>query len=581
MRTWITALLLGSGSVAFAQPTEWLLLGNNGTTAGTNFLATDDAVRLTVRTDDSWRLQVNESESYNIDAFSLMPADGFVGISPDDAFWSTAPYGPFGRLHLAEGREYNTQTIGYRPWMRNGINFTGNNDQMYIGQKYTYDDPEDHTSGELLDYTDAIIQWSDNPGTWLSDRMRFIFTSEYSSMSTTGNASLEGLEAMQLYPHDDGSEVFVGIGDWFAAGVSPSERLDVLNRTIRIRRLVPDYEDTGLDYDKVMVTDDDGRIHWRPISTLDCEWSMSGSSPNHVYTAVGSASATCPDEVENVGIGTASPAYKLHVVDDTPVSSTTRAIHALATGGTAGNTCIAAEAEADNGTASTAVWALAYNGSATCTGISGVANVEAGETSVNIYGVRGNTEIDVDATVTEAFGVHGQVSTSTGTITNARGVYGRAEATATRCYGVEGTGRNGTTVNYGGRFEATSTTAGTNYGVFASANSSTTANWAGWFSGDINVTGQGFIPGNLWTPSDAMFKTNVEPLINAVDVIAQLDAHTYDYLEADFPMMDLPSGNQGGLIAQELELVLPSLVTETTFPAQYDDQGNQTSAASE
>ncbi|MBK7271023.1 MAG: tail fiber domain-containing protein [Flavobacteriales bacterium] len=65
-----------------------------------------------------------------------------------------------------------------------------------------------------------------------------------------------------------------------------------------------------------------------------------------------------------------------------------------------------------------------------------------------------------------------------------------------------------------------------------------------------------------------MFKTNVEPLINAVDVIAQLDAHTYDYLEADFPMMDLPSGNQGGLIAQELELVLPSLVTETTFPAQ-------------
>ncbi|MBK8948019.1 MAG: hypothetical protein IPM68_03920 [Flavobacteriales bacterium] len=38
---------------------------------------------------------------------------------------------------------------------------------------------------------------------------------------------MEGLEAMQLYPHDSGSEVFVGIGDWFGQSATPDERLDV------------------------------------------------------------------------------------------------------------------------------------------------------------------------------------------------------------------------------------------------------------------------------------------------------------------------------------------------------------------
>ncbi|MCC6399413.1 MAG: hypothetical protein IT227_01510 [Flavobacteriales bacterium] len=45
---------------------------------------------------------------------------------------------------------------------------------MYIGQKYTYDNPEEPESGELNDYTDAIVQWSDNPGTWLGRTIRSV-----------------------------------------------------------------------------------------------------------------------------------------------------------------------------------------------------------------------------------------------------------------------------------------------------------------------------------------------------------------------------------------------------------------------
>ena len=78
------------------------------------------------------------------------------------------------RLHLAEGKGDNSQDIGYRPWMRNGVSLTGNADQGYMGQKYTYEHPQDYGSGELKDYTDLVLQWSDNPGKELKDRMRFI-----------------------------------------------------------------------------------------------------------------------------------------------------------------------------------------------------------------------------------------------------------------------------------------------------------------------------------------------------------------------------------------------------------------------
>ncbi len=39
--------------------------------------------------------------------------------------------------------------------MRNGVTFTGNLDHGYIGQNYGDED-----------YTDMVIQWSDNPGNY-------------------------------------------------------------------------------------------------------------------------------------------------------------------------------------------------------------------------------------------------------------------------------------------------------------------------------------------------------------------------------------------------------------------------------
>lgn len=170
--TWLVGTVILS-LTSTAQVVDWHITGNGSTSFGTHFLGTTDAVEMTIRTYDKVRLVVNEENSYTIGSFSSIPTAGFVGISPSSYFWDNGP-GTFSRLHLAEPGAYGFQSIGYRPWMRNGVTFTGNSDQMYIGQKYTYDNPEEPESGELNDYTDAIVQWSDNPGTWLGRTIRSV-----------------------------------------------------------------------------------------------------------------------------------------------------------------------------------------------------------------------------------------------------------------------------------------------------------------------------------------------------------------------------------------------------------------------
>ena len=154
------ALVLTAGRLAGQAS----VLGNNGIT--TNFLGWDanpaNNFPLQVRHDGSWpidfwtsqsfRARINPRMTYpSLNSFTNIPADGFTLITPDNGFLGQAPRGPFSRLHLAErGTTGNAEQWGYRPWQRNGITFTGNTDQAYLGQKYSGDDN-----------TDFVIQWSD------------------------------------------------------------------------------------------------------------------------------------------------------------------------------------------------------------------------------------------------------------------------------------------------------------------------------------------------------------------------------------------------------------------------------------
>jgi hypothetical protein len=74
-------------------------------------------------------------------------------------------------------------------------------------------------------------------------------------------------------------------------------------------------------------------------------------------------------------------------------------------------------------------------------------------------------------------------------------------------------------------------------------------------------------------PSDAMLKDNIQDFTGALDLISQITPKTYTYNQ-NIPTMNLPVGNQIGLLAQNVETVLPALVHDIASPAKADAQGN-------
>ncbi|MBK7946101.1 MAG: hypothetical protein IPJ85_12715 [Flavobacteriales bacterium] len=109
---------------------------------------------LRLHTNTVERMRVNASGSYTIGSFAAQLASGFVGVSPNSTLWSGGGPGPFSRLHLHDGT--GPSTGSYRPWMKNGLTFTGNQDHGFLGQK-----------AGAVDYTDMVLHWSDNPGLFL------------------------------------------------------------------------------------------------------------------------------------------------------------------------------------------------------------------------------------------------------------------------------------------------------------------------------------------------------------------------------------------------------------------------------
>ncbi|HMR29292.1 MAG TPA: tail fiber domain-containing protein, partial [Flavobacteriales bacterium] len=337
---------------------------------------------------------------------------------------------------------------------------------------------------------------------------------------------------------------------------------------VMIRRLVPDYENQELD--RFVVTDNDGRLHWRSLANLpdNCEWTMSGTSPNHVITAVGAANNACPDAAENVGIGVSTPIAKLDVFDDTPASNDIIGLQCIVQGAT--DECIGAKittgVSGSSGTYRIGTLSISRNGTDQNYGSRSKAELDVTQSGLFLHnhGQRGES-IQTGGTTYSTCGLTGEASMTGGTATWNAGVYGRAvlggSPSVTYNVGVYGIAEN----------------AGTDYGVMGEVNY--TLDWAGFFKGRVNVTGKGFIPGGLWQNSDAQFKTNVQPLQGGLDALNLVQPRTFEYLTNQFRMFELPTGVQPGVVAQELQQVLPQLVTDVTFPEQRDSLGNVITAA--
>jgi polyhydroxyalkanoate synthesis regulator phasin len=135
-----------------------------------------------------------------------------------------------------------------------------------------------------------------------------------------------------------------------------------------------------------------------------------------------------------------------------------------------------------------------------------------------------NTYIGVEGYSSNYWGVYGYAGTAGGS--NSRGVYG-----------------------YG------------NYGVYG-VTANNTSYYAGYFVGDVySSTG-------VFTGSDQKLKQNIKDVTSAMDIINQLHPKIYNFRsDGDYKSMNLPIGTHYGLIAQDVEKVLPNIVKNSRFQA--------------
>ena len=142
------------------------------------------------------------------------------------------------------------------------------------------------------------------------------------------------------------------------------------------------------------------------------------------------------------------------------------------------------------------------------------------------------------------------------------GVRGYAEIAGTGSrIGVDGIGQNGANANYG--VSGTGSYGTVAFGIYGSAYGATT-NYAGYFSGNVYATG-------TITSSDKKLKKDIQPLSGGLSLLMSLRPSSYYFRDDEYKSMNLPKEKQYGLIAQDVEKVIPSIVSDNIQPAQLNE----------
>lgn len=556
---------------------------------------------------------------YTWNGYPDLPRVGYARLGHTD---NGDVYGfPWSRFHLVHG--LGAQTVGgnyvtttqdvrgFRGWMRNGISLTGTGTWGYLGQKYLY-------SGlaEVPDSTDMIAAWGDSTiavGATKFDNFSFRFTSDPTVGSAGSSSTTEGLEVMRLRPYraTTGAPIqgLVGIGDWVNnAPALPSERLDLLNGRLRIRQLPNDPQ--ADDSIKVLVIDtaagpDFGVVKWKYASSLvgnsgsDCDWDI-GPGTNLTTAWNSGAVPGCPTDQWKVGIGTPTPTWKLHVEHNgvsTPGlgGGIYTGVIAPGNGGYAqGMRASVAQPVGALNSYGVAVRGDYFNPAVAGHGVHGILKVDRSEVAaLRGTGVEGATSI-VAGDLFEAVGVYGQVGSVGGTATkaigvqartvspdmefsHAYGVWARAEGALNHSYGVYGEAADslfgerkiGVAGIAGGPYDQTN---GSRIGVYGEAYPDSVLSFAGYFRGDVGASGT--INSPVFLPwSDETLKENETPIADAAAVLGQVEAITYTFATNNYPDLGLPGGLQSGVLAQNIQTVLPHLVHTVSVPARYDSAG--------
>lgn len=77
----------------------------------------------------------------------------------------------------------------------------------------------------------------------------------------------------------------------------------------------------------------------------------------------------------------------------------------------------------------------------------------------------------------------------------------------------------------------------------------------------IHVNGRGFATQGFFPCSDKRLKRNIEPLDDSLNKVLELRGVSYEWRSDEFPEMGFTEGTQIGLIAQEVETIIPELVS--------------------
>lgn len=272
----------------------------------------------------------------------------------------------------------------------------------------------------------------------------------------------------------------------------------------------------------------------------------------------------------NVGIGTATPSKKLHVVGKVLITDSLTA-GSLTAGSP--NISVGVKGTGSNYGVFGSSTYLGVYGNSSYTGVYG----EGGSYGVYGYssgnnGVGGFSSTGKGVYGSGNWGVYGS-SSNYGVYGNSSyvGVYGNGTSygvSGTGSYGLSGTGSyigvfgtstDGTAVvgnctnGTGGNFFSNN-----GYGLVAGTGRSD-KNWAGVFNGNLYAYG-------AYQTSDRNLKKDIQDIGEAMKIITQLKPRIYEFKKDEkIQQMHLPSGKHYGLIAQELEEVLPGLVKEVDF----------------
>ncbi len=165
----------------------------------------------------------------------------------------------------------------------------------------------------------------------------------------------------------------------------------------------------------------------------------------------------------------------------------------------------------------------------------------------------------------------------TGIMSSSASIYGansgnngegiRGSAFGAGGYGIYGNAAGTGSASFTGVYGYGSGSTGADYGIYGQQGASGN-DFAGYFNGNVAYTG------TLSSTSDMKLKSNIQPYQNGLQALMQLNPSTYEYKhDGLYRYMKLPEGKQLGLIAQDIETVLPELIQTAEFVSLEKQEG--------